>query len=51
MLVNQLEHVWDESEDFEVETEVPMWEEPYSYFLRIEVAPLVARFTIERRLP
>ena len=50
MLVNQLEHVWDESEDFEFETEVPMREEPYSYFLRIKVCPSDDRVTIERSL-
>lgn len=47
LLIDQLEWAWDESEDFEV----PMREEPYTYFLRVEVAPLDARFTIERRLP
>lgn len=46
LLIDQLEWAWDESEDFEV----PMWEEPYAYFLRIEVSPLDARFTIERSL-
>lgn len=51
LLIDQLEWAWDESEDFEVEIEVPMREEPYTYFLRVEVAPLDARFTIERRLP
>lgn len=50
LLIDQLEWAWDESEDFEVEIEVPMWEEPYAYFLRIEVSPLDERFTIERRL-
>lgn len=51
LLIDQLEWAWDESEDFEVEIGVPMREEPYTYFLRVEVAPLDARFTIERRLP
>ena len=50
LLIDQLEQAWDESDDFEVEIEVPMWEEPYAYFLRVEVSPLDARFTIERRL-
>lgn len=50
-LLNQLEMAWDESEDFEVEIGVPMWEEPYGYFLRIEVAPSDEQVTIERRLP
>lgn len=49
-LLNQLEWAWDESDDFEVEIEVPMWEEPYGYFLRVEVSPLDALITIERRL-
>lgn len=49
-LLNQLELAWDESEDFEVEIEVPTWEEPYGYFLRVKVFPLDARFTIERSL-
>jgi hypothetical protein len=50
LLIDQLEWAWDESDDFEVEIEVPMWEEPYAYFLRVEVSPLDARVTIERRL-
>lgn len=50
MLVDQLEWAWDESEDFEVDFEVPMWEEPYGYFVRIKVVPLDERFTIERSL-
>lgn len=50
MLIDQLEWTWDESDDFEVEIEVPMWEEPYAYFLRVEVSPLDERVTIERRL-
>lgn len=50
LLIDQLEWAWDESEDFEVEIEVPTWEEPYGYFLRVEVFPLDARFTIERGL-
>lgn len=49
-LINELELAWDESEDFEVEIEVPMWEEPYGYFVRIKVVPLDERFTIERSL-
>lgn len=49
-LQNQLERAWNESEDFEVEIEVPMWEEPYAYFLRVEVSPLDERITIERGL-
>lgn len=50
MLVDQLEWAWDESEDFEVEIEVPMLKEPYVYFLRVEVFPLDERVTIERSL-
>lgn len=50
LLIDQLEWAWDESDDFEVEIEVPIWEEPYAYFLRVEVSPLDARVTIERRL-
>lgn len=50
LLIDQLEWAWDESDDFEVEIEVPMWEEPYAYFLRIVVSPIDAQFTIERRL-
>lgn len=49
-LLNALDRVWDESEDFEVELEVPTWEEPYAYFLRVKVVPLDERFTIERSL-
>lgn len=49
-LLNALDRDWDESEDFEVEIEVPMWEEPYAYFLRVKVVPLDERFTIERSL-
>lgn len=50
LLIAKLEWAWDESEDFEVEIEVPMWEEPYAYFLRVEVSPLDERITIERSL-
>ena len=50
MLIDALERAWDESEDFEVEIEVPMWEEPYGYFLSVEVSPLDEQVTIERRL-
>lgn len=50
MLIDQLEWAWDESADFEVEIEVPMWEEPFAYFLRVKVSPLDERFTIERSL-
>lgn len=49
-LLNQLELAWDESEDFEVEIWVPVWEEPYGYFLRVKVCLFDARFTIERSL-
>lgn len=50
LLIDQLEWAWDESNDFEVEIEVPMWEEPYAYFLRVEVSPSDEQVTIERRL-
>lgn len=50
LLIDQLEWAWDESYDFEVEIEVPMWEEPYAYFLRVEVSPSDEQVTIERRL-
>lgn len=50
LLIDQLEWAWDESDDFEVEIEVPMWEEPYTYFLRVMVDPLDEQFTIERSL-
>ena len=49
-LIGYLEQAWDESEPFEVELEVPMWEEPYGYFVRIKVVPSDERFTIERSL-
>lgn len=49
-LLNALDRDWDESEPFEVELEVPMWEEPYYYFLRVKVVPLDEQFTIERSL-
>lgn len=46
LLIDQLEMAWDESDDFEV----PMWEEPYGYFLSVKVCLFDARFTIERSL-
>lgn len=49
-LLNQLELAWDESEDFEVEIGVPMWEEPYGYFLSVKVSPSDEQVTIERSL-
>lgn len=51
MLVDQLEWAWDESEDFEVEIEVPMQEKPYYYLLRVVVDPAVKKVSIERRIP
>lgn len=50
MLFNALKRAWDESETFEVELEVSVWEKPYTYFLRVEVFPLDKRVTIERSL-
>lgn len=48
MLVDQLEMAWDESKFFEVEIEVPIWEEPYAYFLNVKVEPLDGQVIIER---
>lgn len=48
-LLNQLDLAWDDTWPFEVEVEVPMWEEPYFYFLRIGVSPSDEQVTIERR--
>lgn len=50
LLIDQLEWAWDESDDLEVEIEVPMWEEPYGYFLSVKVSPSDEQVTIERRL-
>lgn len=50
ILLNQLESAWDEFEDFEVELEVPMWEEPYGYFLKVMVEPPYGIVTIKRSL-
>ena len=49
-LLNRLDKSWCESEPFEVEIDVPMREEPYVYFLRVEVDPATRQVTIERRL-
>lgn len=43
-LIDTLEWAWDYCNTFEV----PMWEEPYAYFLRVTVDPLDERITIER---
>ena len=48
ILLNQLESVWDEFEDFEVTLEVPMREEPYGYFLKVMVEPPYGIVTTER---
>lgn len=49
-ILNALERNWGKSETFEVEIEVPLWEEPYAYFLRVKVDPSDKSFTIERSL-
>ena len=49
-LLNRLDKSWCESEPFEVEIDVPTREEPYVYFLRVEVDPSDGQVTIERRL-
>lgn len=50
MLFNALKHAWSESETFEVELEVSVWEKPYTYFLRVKVDPSDKSFIIERSL-
>ena len=50
ILIDMLELSWDDYNTFEAEIEVPMWEEPYAYFLRVTVDPSDERVTIERRL-
>lgn len=50
MLFNALKRAWDESKAFKVEIEVSMREEPYAYFLRVEVDPADGQVTIERSL-
>lgn len=50
MLFNALKRAWDESETFEVELEISVWEKPYIYFLRVKVDPSDKSFTIERSL-
>ena len=51
ILIDMLELSWVDCNTFEPEIEVPMWEEPYGYFLRVTVDPSDERVTIERRLP
>lgn len=48
MLIDILEWAWDDCNTFEAEIEVPMWEEPYAYFLRVTVDPFNEQVTIER---
>lgn len=48
MLIDTLEWAWDDRNTFEVEIEVPTREEPYAYFLRVEVDPFDEQVTIER---
>ncbi len=48
MLIDSLEWAWDDCNTFEAEIEVPMWEEPYAYFLRVAVDPFDEQVTIER---
>ena len=48
-LVSDLQHNWNEAQSFEIEIEVPLYEEPWSYFLTITVDPLDGVVTIERR--
>lgn len=49
-ILNALDRNWGETQTFEVEIEVPLWEEPYAYFLRVQVDPCDKSFTIERSL-
>lgn len=44
MLIDTLEWAWDDCNTFEV----PMWEEPYAYFLRVTVDPFNEQVTVER---
>lgn len=48
MLIDSLEWSWDDCNTFEAEIEVPMWEEPYVYFLGVTVDPSDEQVTIER---
>lgn len=48
MLIDTLEWAWDDCNTFEAEIEVPMREEPYAYFLRVEADPFNEQVTIER---
>ena len=50
ILIDMLELSWDDCNTFAAEIEVPMWEEPYGYFLRVTVDPSDERVIIERRL-
>lgn len=48
ILIDMLELSWDDCNTFKAEIEVPMWEEPYAYFLRVTVDPSDEQVIIER---
>lgn len=49
-IYTELKRVWNESEAFDVEIEIPLKEHPHVHILNIEVDPVTQQVTIERRV-
>nr|DAK96913.1 MAG TPA: hypothetical protein [Caudoviricetes sp.] len=49
-IYTELKRVWNESEAFDVEIEIPLKEHPHVHILNIEVDPVTQQITIERRV-
>lgn len=49
-IYKELKEAWNESEAFDVESEIPLKEHPHVHILNIEVDPVTQQVTIERRV-
>lgn len=49
-IYTELKRVWNESEAFDVEIEIPLKGHPHVHILNIEVDPVTQQVTIERRV-
>lgn len=45
-----LKKAWNDTEPFEVETEIPLEEHPHTHVLTVAVNPVTQQVTIERRI-
>lgn len=49
-IYTELKRVWNETEPFEVEVEIPLKEHPHTHVLTVAVDPTTQQVTIERRV-